>query len=207
MSVREEIKRHNHWMIGIDDGYFPYYYKDKRGYTPLVAVLGRGPVIRDVSVRMILVDEDRPDDLFIELVLELVKRSPRERISSIATDNIIFAGFSVYDPWLLSDRVGIPVIVVFSHDLNLKRIKVALERHFKDHEYRYSLIERAYSGSSVIRTPRGILRILCVGAEMNYCANEILYNQTSHKIPQPLKSADIIASALGRFLSNNTSSI
>ncbi|MEM3831359.1 MAG: DUF99 family protein [Sulfolobales archaeon] len=187
-------------MIGIDDGFFPPYFKEKKGFAPLVGVLGRKSIVKNISIKMILVDEERPDDILLELISDLLRDFSRKMVSSIATDNIIFAGFSIYDPWSLEDYIKIPLIIVFSHDLDLRRIKSALEKHFRDHERRFNLISKAYKSSSIIRTPRGLLRILCLGSDLEYCMSEVIYNQTSHKIPQPLRSADLIASALGRFL-------
>jgi endonuclease V-like protein UPF0215 family len=200
----DNMKRSCEWAVAIDDGYFPFHYKSGKGSAPLIAVLGCREVIKDVSITLIQVDEKDPDKHVIALIKDLVERNSDINISSIMSDSVIFAGFSVYDPWLVYEYFKIPIIALFSHPLDLLRIRSALKSHFIDHERRFALIERAYLNSIRIKTLRGVLRVLCIGFSVERCRENIMYNQTFHKYPQPLNSADIIASALGRFLANKS---
>lgn len=185
-------------ILGVDDGYFPHSFKPLRGFSPVVGVLGRGPRILGISVKLLLVDSREAPRVLKEIYSEI---SARGRPRAIVTDNVIFGGFSVYDPWELGYEVGLPVIAVFSHPLDLERIRAALERHFEDHRERYGVIERSYRSSVPVPTPRGMIRILCAGAGSRECLGLVVANQTYHPMPQPLRHADVIASALGRILS------
>ena len=190
-----------HWIIGIDDGYFPYEYKGMRGTAPLVAVLGNRSLIRDLEITKILVDVPRIDKDLTSIINSLISRNKDLEIRLVVTDSVVFAGFAIYDPWELYSQINTPVAVIFSHQLNLLRIKSALEKHFTDHEERYSIIKKAYTSSKITKTPRGLLRILCIGLDQDECIDIIVENQTIHKYPQPLRTADLIASAIGRYLS------
>ena len=129
----------------------------------------------------------------------------RLSISSIVSDNVVYGGFSVYDPWYISEELEKPVVVVFTHQLDLDRIREALRKHFIDHSERYSVIDRSYRSSRAIITPRGTVKILCIGLDWGRCVETIIENQTFHPVPQPLKHADLIASAIGRLISSRSS--
>jgi len=186
-------------ILAVDDGYFLPEYKSLKGYTPVVGVTGYRSIIYSISLRMLLVDSMDIESLIVEIYRESVGDIERD-LNAIVCDNVIYGGFSTYDPWSLQSTLGKPVIVVFSHPLDLRRIRSALERHFSDHLKRYDMIERSYRSSRVIATPRGHLRILCVGLRWGECAKLIIDNQTYHPLPQPLRHADIIASAVGKTL-------
>lgn len=185
-------------LIAIDDGYFPHRYKSLRGPAPIVGVLGWREHIDDIAVRYTLVDCPDVSIVIRDLARELSYRG--YNIDAIATHSVIMSGFSIYDPVETYRVLGIPLIVVFDHDIDLGRIKRALEKHFRDHEYRFSIIAEIYRGAREIITSKGRLRVKCVGLDIGRCIDIVRENQTAHPMPQPLRHADIIASGIGRFM-------
>jgi Uncharacterized conserved protein len=192
-------------ILAVDDGYFKPEYKSLKGYAPVVGVIGYKSRIYGIVVKMLLVDSPYIEDLLIDIYSETIRLTDKG-FEAVVCDNVIYGGFSVYDPWRLNKRIGVPIIVVFSHSLDLARIKAALEGHFEDYINRYNIIERSYKSSRVIATPRGYIRMLCVGLKLDMCLKLIADNQTYHPLPQPLRHADVIASAIGRTLAMRSSS-
>ncbi len=192
-------------ILAVDDGYFQPEYKSLRGYAPVVGVIGYKSRIYGIVVKMLLVDSLYIEDLLIDIYSEALRLTDKG-FEAVVCDNVIYGGFSVYDPWRLNKRIGVPIIVVFSYPLDLARIKAALEGHFEDHINRYNIIERSYKNSRVVATPRGYIRMLCVGLKWDICLKLIADNQTYHPLPQPLRHADVIASAIGRTLALRSSS-
>lgn len=186
-------------VLAIDDGYFLPEYKSLKGYSPVVGVAGYRARMFNIYLRLLLVDSMNIGRVFLEIYGEHV-RSEGSPIEAIMGDNVIYGGFSVYDPWDLYSNTGVPLIVIFSHQLDLVRIRRALERHFTDHDERYRIIDKAYRLSRMLQTPRGVIRILCVGISWDRCIEIVVDNQTFHPLPQPLRHADIIASAIGRLI-------
>lgn len=191
-------------LLAIDDGYFPPHYKSLKGYTPVVGVAGYRSYIYGIALRFLLVDSMDIEGIFLDIYRE-ISGSVDLSMISIVSDNVVYGGFSVYDPWYISEELGKPVVVVFSHQLDLDRIRKALRKHFIDHSERYSVIDRSYRSSRAIVTPRGAVRILCIGLDWGRCVEIIIDNQTFHPVPQPLKHADLIASAIGRLISSRSS--
>jgi endonuclease V-like protein UPF0215 family len=192
-------------MLAVDDGYFQPEYKSLKGYAPVVGVIGYKSRIYGIVVKMLLVDSPYIEDLLIDIYSEAIRLTDKV-FEAVVCDNVIYGGFSVYDPWRLNERIGVPIIVVFDHPLDLTRIKAALESHFEDYIDRYNVIERSYKSSRVVATPKGYIRMLCIGLKWDICLKLIADNQTYHPLPQPLRHADVIASAIGRALAMRSSS-
>jgi endonuclease V-like protein UPF0215 family len=192
-----------YWIIGIDDGYFPHSYKGMKGTAPMVAVLGHRALVRDLELTTVLVDSSNLDNIIIKMIRDLVSRNQDAKISLVVTDSVIFAGFSIYDPHRVYSETHIPIAPIFSHSIDLEKIYLALKKHFEDYKERYSVIDKVYRNSSVIKTPKGWLKIYCLGIEQKRCSDIIIENQTTHKYPQPLRTADLVASAVGKYLSSS----
>ncbi len=188
------------WIIGVDDGYFPHSHKGMRGLAPIVGVLGFKSLARDIALVTVVVDSGDLENTLIRMIHDLMSKNRDIEISLVVTDNVVFAGFSVYDPYRLYEKTNIPIAPIFSHPLDLGRIYLALKKHFSDYEERFSVINKIYRNSNLIKTPRGWLRIFCVGIDQRKCVDIIISNQTTHKFPQPLRTADLIASAIGKYL-------
>ncbi len=114
----------------------------------------------------------------------------------IFTDGVTVAGFNVVDPEELHAMTGIPVVTVFKHELNLRKIREALVKHFPDWSTRYGVIEKVYKHSSYVQTPWRPLRISAYGIPSYRAMDYIIRLQNTSPIPEPLRLADIVASGL-----------
>ncbi len=179
--------------VGVDDGFFPMVCKELRCRTLLVAVLCKGLQVEDVKIESITVD----DLDGTQVVLKLIKRLKRVP-EAIFIDGVTVAGFNIVNPEELYSKTGIPVVTVFKHELNLRKIREALEKHFPDWGVRYGIIEKVYRHSTYVQTPWRPLRISAYGIPPYRAADYIIRLQNTSPIPEPLRLADIIASGLTR---------
>ncbi|OYT48941.1 MAG: hypothetical protein B6U85_00775 [Desulfurococcales archaeon ex4484_42] len=178
-------------VIGIDEGYFPPEFKRKRLQTILVAVLCDWTTPLDVKISRVTVDYDNVNDRVLELLGKFKVKS-----DLIILDGVTYAGFNVIDPKTLNEELGIPIITVFKHNLNMDRIRTALYKHFNDWRYRFTVIWNVYSNSRIIHTPWRPLRISVYGIDENRAIDLIIRLQKVSPIPEPLRLADVIASGL-----------
>jgi len=178
-------------VVGIDEGYFPPEFKRKRLQTILVAVLCDWTIPVDVKISRVIVDYDNVN----ERILKLLSRF-KVRPNILILDGVTYAGFNVVNPKLLNAKLGMPVITVFKHDLNMERIRVALRKHFNDWAYRFDVIHSTYTNSHLIHTPWRPLRISAYGMDRSAVVNLIIGLQKISPIPEPLRLADVIASGL-----------
>ena len=178
-------------VVGIDEGYFPPEFKRKRLQTILVAVLCDWTTPLDVKISRVTVDYDNVNDRVLELLGKFKVKS-----DLVILDGVTYAGFNVIDPKTLNEELGIPIITVFKHDLNMDRIRTALYKHFNDWRYRFTVIWNVYSNSRIIHTPWRPLRISVYGIDENRAIDLIIRLQKVSPIPEPLRLADVIASGL-----------
>ena len=178
-------------VVGIDEGYFPPEFKRKRLQTILVAVLCDWTTPLDVKISRVTVDYDNVNDRVLELLGKFKVKS-----DLIILDGVTYAGFNVIDPKTLNEELGIPIITVFKHNLNMDRIRTALYKHFNDWRYRFTVIWNVYSNSRIIHTPWRPLRISVYGIDENRAIDLIIRLQKVSPIPEPLRLADVIASGL-----------
>ncbi len=176
---------------GIDDGFFPIECKELRCHTLLVSVLCTGTLIADVRVEPVTVDGLDGTHVAFKLVKSLNKVP-----EVIFTDGVTIAGFNIVDPEELHAMTGIPVITVFKHELNLRKIREALVKHFPDWSIRYGVIEKVYRHSQYVRTPWRPLRISAYGVPLYRAMDYVIRLQNISPLPEPLRLADIIASGL-----------
>ncbi len=180
-------------VVGIDDGYFPPHFKGRGLRTILAAVYCLGTKPLDVRLSPVIVDFDDVDNIVINLV-----RSFKKRPHAILLDGVTYAGFNVVNPSRIHNDLGVPVIVIFKHDLDLKSIKLALQKHFNDWWRRYRVISSTYNSSVRISTKWRVLRLSTYGIDITNAVSLVLNLQLTSSIPEPLRLADIIASGLTR---------
>lgn len=176
--------------IGIDDGYFPINYKGLKKRTLLAAVLCINHDVENLALELVTVDGLDGT----QKAVRAVKRVGEADI--VFQDGVTIAGFNIVDPEELSAETGMPVVVVFKHDLNLNKIYSALKKHFADWRERYEVISKVYSRSTAIPTPWRYIRITAVNIDVSRALSYMIKLQTVSPLPEPLRLADIVASGL-----------
>jgi endonuclease V-like protein UPF0215 family len=187
--------------LGIDDGYFDVSFK--RSNTKYRTVLV-GAIVCDRNFVDLYIDFVTVDGLdattasyrIIEKALNLYD------IEAVLLDGVTYAGFNIVNPKKLYILTLTPMIVIFRHKLDLEKIRNALEKHFPDHLYRYSVIEETYMKSTdlFLEYIPTTIRVYSVGIQINK-AKEIIQKLCNVFVdPYPLRIADKVASTLGRII-------
>jgi endonuclease V-like protein UPF0215 family len=174
--------------LGIDDGYFDVSFKrsNTKYRTVLVGAVVCGKEFTDLYLDFVTIDKAK---YFYNL-------------DAVLLDGVTYAGFNIVNPKKLYMLTLIPTIVVFRHKLDLEKIRIALEKHFLDHRYRYNVIEETYTKSFDIFLEHipTIIRIYPVGIRIDRAKEIILKLCNVFADPYPLRIADRIASLLGRIV-------
>jgi len=187
--------------MAVDDGFIPPKMK---GFAkaPLVGVV----LCENLEPAFIDVDFILSDSL--DAHTKIVSMSEKaisvvEGIRALVLDGVTYGGFNIVDPDRLSESIDKPVIVFFRYELNLDEVMAALRRHFPDWSFRFSVIEHAYKQSKSIAEVFGASgkrsSITCIGISFKDAINLLLKFTVMPPIPHPLRLADRIASAIGRF--------
>lgn len=179
-----------------DDGFFPPCYKGGKGFTYIVGI----EAIKFLAVRKIawsIVNVDLNTSM--NRIIELSKHFEGE---VIILDGLTYAGFDVVDPDLVSEYTGKGVIVIQLHPLNLDKIRVALQKHFADWRERYSVIEKTYLKMIYFDTPWRTIKIYVKGIDLERAFYVLRNTCLFSPIPEPLRTADKIASALSQVFTS-----
>lgn len=176
-----------------DDGFFPVYYKGGRGFTFIVGVEVEGVSrVLDVTWATVRVDQNTTINTIIDMSRLL-------RGEVVLLDGVTYAGFDVVDPDYLNYATGKGVIVIQTHELNLDRVKKALSEHFVDWVERYRVIEETYKKMILVNTPWRVIRAYIKGLDVDEAIGLVKKTCIYSPIPEPLRIADKIASALSKI--------
>jgi len=179
-----------------DDGFFPYYFKARRGKTYIVGV----EVERSFLLHKVIVGVVRVDGRDTLGVIRDISKSMSGRV--ILLDGVIYAGFDVVDPLELYTSTGKGIIVVQLYPLNLDNIQRALQEHFDDWSERFSVIRDVYSKMIRVETPWRVLEVYSIGLSFSEVLSILKESCIFSPIPEPLRIADKIASVLSRMYVN-----
>ncbi|USG99611.1 DUF99 family protein [Thermococcus argininiproducens] len=184
-KVKSQIR-----IIGFDDGTFSFKSKLNRDRTILVGVIMKGSQdVMGVVTRWIEVDGKDATEKMIEAIVN----SRFKDLRVIMLKGVTYAGFNVVDVVRLSKETGLPVIVVIRKKPDLQAMEKALKKHFSDAEERTSLLHKAGKIKELIP---GKLYYQAVGISYEQAEEIIRLAQKSSLIPEPLRLAHMIASAV-----------
>ncbi len=151
-----------------------------------------------VLSRIIRVDTLNALSAATEIILAARSLYP---IAAVFLDGVTYAGFNVIDPYRLASLTHTGSITVFRYPLELDRIRKALANHFGDWRHRYEIISYVYEQSFPIVFPNGThIRVTCAGIPRTICEEYVREATIWMPNPEPLRLADLIASAIGRKL-------
>lgn len=178
-------------LVGIDDGFFPPDFKEHKLKTFLVGSLYQGRKPRDVKVRSVTVDGSDGTEMALEILEDL------RGADVVFLDGVTVAGFNVIDPDALLGLSKL-VIVIYKFEPAIEKIENALKRHFTDWDSRLGVILKAYARSNLVETKWKKMRVAKFG-EVDIDVGVLISSmQIVSSIPEPLRTSDIIASALSR---------
>jgi endonuclease V-like protein UPF0215 family len=174
-------------VLGIDDS--PFKFGDKE--VLIVGVVMRTGYIDGIMTTTLTVDGKDGDQKIIEMVN---KSKYFEQLKVIFLDGVALGGFNVIDVEKVERKTGIPIVTVTRNKPDLESMKKALQSHFEDWERRWELINRGELKE--IPTEHKPIFIRCVGIELGDAVELIRLNTVKGAIPEPLRIAHLIATAV-----------
>ncbi|NJE25644.1 DUF99 family protein [Thermococcus sp. MV5] len=184
-KVKSQIR-----IVGFDDGTFSFKSKLNRGRTILVGVIMKGSQdVMGIVTRWIEVDGKDATEKMIEAIVN----SRFKDLRIIMLKGVTYAGFNVVDVVRLNKETGLPVIVVIRKKPDLQAMEKALKKHFTDAEERISLLHKAGKIKELIP---GKLYYQAIGVSHEQAEEIIRLTQKNSLIPEPLRLAHMIASAV-----------
>lgn len=190
-EIKKEIR-----LIGIDDGSFD---RDVDGNVCLVGAISRGGHWIDGF----LIDEVEVDGIdSTETIVNMINRSRhKEQLRIILTSGITFAGFNVLDVKRVYEETGLPVIVVIRDQPDMDSVKKAL-RNLQDWEDRWDKLNSAGEIIPVqvknLDGSENTVYIQVTGMESENAKNVVGMTSTRSSIPEPLRIAHLVATAISR---------
>ncbi len=179
-------------VLAVDDGYFPPSYKAGTGRTVLAGILYSTEPL-DLLTDTVVVDGSDATEKALSMCME-------GGAGLVLLDNVIYAGFNYVDIARLLEECGAPVVVVVKHKLNPAAIHDALKKHFPDWKKRWAAISGPVTGNVEVETRKGPLRIYAAGIDTATAVRILSRLQVYSRIPEPLRIADMAASAISREL-------
>lgn len=174
-------------VVGFDDGTFRF---KGRGRTILVGVVMKGNEdVVGVLTRWIEVDGRDAT----EKMIDAVKGSRFRDLRIIMLKGITYGGFNLIDVERLAEETGLPVIIVIRKKPDLDAMRRALRKHFPDAEERIALLKKA---GEVREMVEGKLYYQAFNIPPEQAEEVIRITQKSSLIPEPLRLAHMIASAV-----------
>ncbi len=172
-------------VVAFDDGPFP---RRHAGRVPVV-----GTVYADLRLDGVLTGSVEKDgtDAADELARLVVASRFEGHIRLVMLQGIALAGFNVVDVFALQQRLARPVLVVSRRLPDLGAIKAALQAHIPDGAAKWRIIERLGA-----MEPAGPVFIQRVGIDRDSALETVARFAVHGHIPEPLRSAHLIAGAL-----------
>lgn len=177
--------RHSH-VVGFDDAPFP---RDHRGEVPVV-----GAVFAGLRLEGVLCGRVRRDGAnATRRLIELLRRSKfAPQLQVVMLQGIALGGFNVVDVEELHETLRLPVIVVARRRPRMETIRAALLGHVPGGRRKWALIARLEP-----MEPIAGLFVQRVGIGDMDTARLIRRLAVHGTIPEPLRTAHLIAGALG----------
>jgi hypothetical protein len=177
-------------VLGIDDA--PFRFGDER--VEVVGVVVRAPnYIEGVMRTDVQVDGTDATDRLVEML----KRSRYSQgLALVMIDGAALGGFNVVDIQRVHEALGVPVATVTKKKPDLEAMVSVLRRRFPDAAQREALITRA--GHLEVRTQHRPLHVNAVGIAPDELKGLIALTTVRGALPEPLRVAHLIATALRR---------
>ena len=177
-------------ILGFDDS--PFKRTDKK--VAVIGVIYRGGNFLDVVLKTeVSVDGLDATEKLIKL-LNTSRHKPQLKV--LMFDGITVGGFNVIDINELYKRTDLPIIVINRKHPDVDSVKKALENNFKDFKKRWNMILNAGKIKACNLKNGKKVYYQVVGMEDEEAQEIIQLSSTHSDIPEPLRVAHLIATAL-----------
>ncbi len=176
-------------ILGFDDGSFE---SKSKGNVPVIGVIYRGGKFLDGILRTD-VEIDGLDST--EKLAKLINSSRhKQQLKIIMLDGITLGGFNIVDVKKLNEETELPVLVINRKHPNVDEVKTAL-RNFKDFSARWNMIKNA-GKIKICNLKEGKVYYQSIGITDEEAEDAIMLSCTHSQIPEPLRVAHLIATAV-----------
>jgi len=177
-------------ILGFDDG--PFETKTK-GLIPVIGVIYRGGKFLDGILRTDI-EIDGLDST--EKLVKLINSTRhKQQLKVIMLDGITVGGFNIIDIKQLHKNTNIPVIVFNRKCPDLKAVKNALN-NFDDVGIRWKMVKNAGKIKGCKLKNGKKIYYQCIGMADEETEDALLLSSTHGDIPEPLRVAHLIATAI-----------
>lgn len=177
-------------ILGIDDS--PFKFGD--GKALVVGALVRTPNYLEGVIKS-EVTVDGTDST--RTMIRMVSGSRfRDQIKILMVDGIALAGFNVIDLDEVHSKLGVPILTITRDRPDFEKMRAALEKYFDDWRERYRLITKLELRP--IRTEHKPLYACGVGLKWPEFEELVRISTVRGVVPEPLRMAHLIASAMSR---------
>jgi endonuclease V-like protein UPF0215 family len=184
-SMKSEIR-----LLGIDDGPFSL----REAYAIIIGVVMRGGrYIEGVLCRNIQIDGWDATDICIDMVQHT---RHRQQLKAALIDGVSLAGFNVVDIERMFNETELPVITVTRDEPDMVSIEQALRIHFPDWKKRLNILKKGFTHQ--VETAHTPIYIKIAGIEIERAKEIITLSTIRGVIPEPIRTAHIIASGVMR---------
>jgi hypothetical protein len=185
--VKSEIR-----ILGIDDGAF---IPRSIAMVPVIGVVFRGGKFFDGALKTdVAVDGSEAT----EAIEKLINNSRhKQQLKVIMLDGITVGGFNVIDIMSLHKSTNIPVIVVNRKKPDIKGVKRGL-KHFEDFEKKWKAVKNAGKIKEFVVKDSKKIFYQVVGMKDEDAEDVIRLSCTHSYLPEPLRAAHLIATAVAR---------
>ena len=184
-NIKREIR-----IVGFDDA--PFISRTK-GKVPVIGVVFRGGDFLDgVFKTDVVIDGMDATDTLIKIINQ---SRHKEQLRVIMLNGITIGGFNMINISKLYKKTGLPVIVINRKRPDLKKIRTALQ-NFDDFEDRWKCIKDAGKINKMKIEKDKNIYFQFKGLKQNEVERIIRLSCTRSLIPEPLRVAHLIASAL-----------
>lgn len=184
-NIKREIR-----IVGFDDA--PFIPRTK-GKVPVIGVVFRGGDFLDgVFKTEVAIDGMDASDTLIKIIN---RSKHKEQLRVIMLNGITIGGFNMINISKLYEKTGLSVIAINRKRPDLKKIRIALQ-NFDDFEDRWKCIEDAGKIHKMKIEKDKNIYFQFKGLKQNEVEKIIRLSCTRSLIPEPLRVAHLIASAL-----------
>ncbi len=174
-------------IIGFDDAPFT---PDQTAPVSLIGTVFTGLKLTGVVTGQVAKDGLDATDEVIRLVTE---SRFDEHVNLVMLQGIAFAGFNVVDAFALYEKIDRPVLVVSRRMPDMEAVREALLRHIPNGTEKWAVIERLGPPEAA-----GNVFVQRVGLTLAEATATVERFAIHSHLPEPLRTAHLIAGAIGR---------
>ena len=177
-------------LLGIDDS--PFTFDDK--YVTVIGVIMRGGgYIEAVLKSQISIDGD---DATFACKKMIENTRYKIQLKAMLLDGIALGGFNIVNIEEIYTATNLPVITITRDKPDFEKIKLALQKNFKDWKIRFDMMKKGKLHK--IKTKHNPIYVKCIGVTIEEVKEIINISTIRGVVPEPIRVAHLIASGLKR---------